>query len=496
MIVTAALTVVLAHLLLGVVLWLRVRKLYSYPGLLGFPVIGNLYYFYRTLFLGSFESMRVYFHQTAKKHGKNGVCFHYIYGYRKLVLISNPQIIKEIGFHPHLKDKPCYPFRGFRRYMNGPFSRPRSDQLWRMRRTEYNYLLKKATVENRFFQVFLNSANKLVEILFALPSPLNIHSATIGVANSSTMETLFGVESSIAFHPEVISNMKSFKEVASVVIANPRIANTILNIVRPFDEIYISKIGTMRKLVLREIYKSMNNNQSIPTEKASTESYHPLSMYIASRIEKSKKFNNRVVTELQEVFITSSHSVASMMSSTLTFLAVIPELQERAWKEQYDIFGKDTREPTLEDLEQMKLLERCLLESLRFLSPAFIAKQAAEDIEVDGITIPKGAMVVYLVEITRKDPNYFKDPEAYDPDRFLQEDEELKYYYKPFGIGVRSCPGMHYAMTQLKITLSKVLRRIKVSPVNKDLRFEDFEFEAQILLELKNPPLLQVEERV
>ncbi|XP_014274998.1 cytochrome P450 4c21 [Halyomorpha halys] len=494
MIINVALMIALAHFALGFVIWLRVRKLYSYPGLWGFPVIGNLYYCYRTLFVGSCERIRVMMLQTVKEYGRNGFCFHYAYGFRTLVVVYSPHVVKQIGFHPHLKDKPVYPYKGFRHYMNGPFSRHRSDDLWKMRRKEYNCLLRKSRVESNFYNIFLKSANKLVELMFASPSALDIHTTILGVTQSVTMETLFGLETNLAFHPRIIHYMHSIKDIASLIIANPRIARALLFILRPFDEMYIRKIGTLRRMVLREIYKNMNSNESLLTE--NTESYHPLPMYIASRTKKSKTFDRRVVTELQEVFITSSHTVASTMSSTITCLAVLPEIQERAWKEQYEIFGDDTREPTLEDLEQMKFLERFIKESLRFCGPPFVGKQASEDIEVDGIIIPKDTIVVYLLDFLRKDPNYWKDPEVFDPDRFLEENEGLKYSYAPFGVGVRSCPGMTFAMTEMKITLSKLLRKTKLSPVNKDLKFEDLEFEAQVLMELKNPPLLQVEERV
>ncbi|CAH1394640.1 unnamed protein product [Nezara viridula] len=494
MILYAALIIALTNLALGIIIWFRVRKLYAYPGLLGFPVFGNLYYFYKNLFLGSFESIRVYLFEIVKQHGKNGICFHIAYGFRKLVIISSPQVVKQLGFHPHLKDKPVYGFQGFRRYMNGPFSRPRSDDSWKMRRKEYNCLLKKSSVENNFYYNFLKSADKMVELMLKSPSALDIHRAVLGVTQSVTMETLFGVESSLAFHPDVLQYMHSIKDIASRIIASPGIARTILSILRPYDEIYIRKIGTLRRMVLKELYRKMNNNQCFPSE--NTQSFNHLPMYIASRTEKSKKFNRRVVTELQEVFITSSHTVASTMSSTITCLAVLPEIQERAWKEQYEIFGDDNREPTLQDLEQMTYLERFIKESLRFCGPPLVGKQATDDIEVDGITIPKDTIVVYLLDFMRKDPNYWKDPELFNPDRFLEGGEELKYSFAPFGIGVRNCPGMTYAMTEMKIILSKVLRRTKLSLVNKDLKFEDLEFEAQILMELKNPPLLQVEERV
>ncbi|XP_066902890.1 cytochrome P450 4c21 isoform X2 [Halyomorpha halys] len=446
MIINAALTVVLAHLALGVILWLRVRNLYSYPGLLGFPVIGNIYYFYRALFLGSFESLRAYFFQIVKQYGKNGICFLYAYSFHLLVVVYGPQVLKQIGFHPNLKDKPFYPYQSFKNYMNGPFSRHRTDDSWKMRRKEYNCILRKQRVESTYFKAFLKSADKLVDLMFASSSALDIRNKALEVTQSVTMETLFGVETSLVSDPQIVHYMHSITVIAPLIIGSPRLARLLLYIVRPFDEILFRKIGSLRRIVMRKIYKNMNNTESFLSE--NTDSYHPLPIWIASRTEKSKKFEERVVAELQEVFLTSSITVASTMSSTITYLAVLPQIQERAWKEQYEIFGDESREPTLEDLEQMKFLERVIKESLRFSCPPFVGKQASEDIEVDGTIIPKNTIVIYLLEFLHKDPKYWKNPEVFDPDRFLEENEGLKYSYAPFGVGVRSCPGIHFAMTQ------------------------------------------------
>lgn len=66
-----------------------------------------------------------------------------------------------------------------------------------------------------------------------------------------------------------------------------------------------------------------------------------------------------------------------------------------------------------------------------------------EDIIFDGKTIPKGCNVNLMIFHLNKDPNYFKDPEAFIPERFSDDNErhENAFVYVPFSAGPRNCIG-------------------------------------------------------
>ena len=55
--------------------------------------------------------------------------------------------------------------------------------------------------------------------------------------------------------------------------------------------------------------------------------------------------------------------------------------------------------------------------------------------------IPSGTTIILLPLKTRMDSRFWKNPEVFDPDRFLHEDDLPKYANLTFGFGVRSCPG-------------------------------------------------------
>jgi cytochrome P450 len=128
------------------------------------------------------------------------------------------------------------------------------------------------------------------------------------------------------------------------------------------------------------------------------------------------------------------------MGWTVWLLGHHPTVQDRIVDELYSIFGRCTissirrvtdaigddvdRSITVDDLTQMKYLERCIKESLRLFPPVpLFARLLTEDMQVgenvqnenrsnltmhiisDGYTIPKGVTVVVSPPIVQRDPD-------------------------------------------------------------------------------------------
>ena len=82
-----------------------------------------------------------------------------------------------------------------------------------------------------------------------------------------------------------------------------------------------------------------------------------------------------------------------------------------------------------------------------------------------GIYIDEGTVVEVSAQAVHHDPEYYPEPFAFKPERFLPENKSklVPYTYLPFGQGPRNCVGMRFAYQEMKLLLAKLIRRYRFS---------------------------------
>ncbi|MCZ0990498.1 cytochrome P450 [Streptomyces diastatochromogenes] len=95
-------------------------------------------------------------------------------------------------------------------------------------------------------------------------------------------------------------------------------------------------------------------------------------------------------------------------------------------------------------------------ELLRYEPPVQLLPQRTciTDIDVRGVTIPKGSRIWLVLAAGNRDPERFKDPDRFDPDR-----EDIEHL--GFGSGIHSCFGAPLARLEAQIALSELARRLE-----------------------------------
>ena len=125
------------------------------------------------------------------------------------------------------------------------------------------------------------------------------------------------------------------------------------------------------------------------------------------------------------------------------------------------------RFPSLSDKENMPYTNAVLLESLRVGSLAYLAipHQALEEIKIASYTIPKGATVLSCLYLAMHDPKLFKDPDTFNPSRFIDEQGNFVNDEKviPFGLGKRYCLGQSLAEKEFFIFFTGILQQFDIS---------------------------------
>lgn len=177
--------------------------------------------------------------------------------------------------------------------------------------------------------------------------------------------------------------------------------------------------------------------------------------------------------EAMTLFMAGHDTTAAGLTWAWYVLAKHPAVAGRAAAEVDAVLGG--RPPTLEDVPRLRYLEWVLKETLRLYPPAIgvFTRQATEDVEIGGYPLRKGSLVQLLSYVTHRDPRWFPDPEAFDPERFApgRVEQIPPYAYFPFGGGPRACIGTGFAMTEMALVVATLLQRLRVelAPGRRDV---------------------------
>ncbi|XP_023021612.2 cytochrome P450 4C1 [Leptinotarsa decemlineata] len=151
----------------------------------------------------------------------------------------------------------------------------------------------------------------------------------------------------------------------------------------------------------------------------------------------------------------------------LMLLSIHKNWQDLVHEEILQVLGDSTEDPSLNDLNDLKIMERVVKECLRlYPSVPFIGRLLEEDTMINGFLIPKQTLMhVHIFDIHRN-PKYWTDPEKFDPDRFLTENcvNRHPFAYVPFSAGPRNCIGQKFAMLEIKAVLCGILRNFALEP--------------------------------
>ena len=145
--------------------------------------------------------------------------------------------------------------------------------------------------------------------------------------------------------------------------------------------------------------------------------------------DKEKFYNDEQFHHLlADIFGASLDTTLATLRWYLLYLAVYPEVQNKIRKHLTDILG--TNLPTLDDLSSLPYMEASIAEVQRIRSvvPVGIPHGTLEEMNIEGYSIPKGTMIVPLQWAIHMNPDTWKDPQCFKPERFINEEGK---FFKP-----------------------------------------------------------------
>jgi cytochrome P450 family 9 len=176
-------------------------------------------------------------------------------------------------------------------------------------------------------------------------------------------------------------------------------------------------------------------------------------------------------------FFAGFDSVSSLLCFMSHELAVNQDVQEKLMQEVDDTWNECDGKITYEALMSMKYMDMVVSETLRKWPNAI----ATDRICTKPYTIePKSPNekplrlevndnVLISMYAIHRDPQYYPDPDRFDPERFSDENKSKihPYTYLPFGTGPRSCIGSRFALMETKVLFFHLLSSFEIVPVEK-----------------------------
>uniref|UniRef100_A0A8C3WX23 Cytochrome P450 3A n=1 Tax=Catagonus wagneri TaxID=51154 RepID=A0A8C3WX23_9CETA len=190
------------------------------------------------------------------------------------------------------------------------------------------------------------------------------------------------------------------------------------------------------------------------------------------------------------IFIFAGYEATSIsLCFALYKLALHPDIQQKL-QEEIDATFPDKALPSYDALAQMEYLDMVVNETLRlFPVGSRLERTCKKDVEIHGVFVPKGTVIMVPVFAIHRDPALWPEPEVFCPEsRFSKKNKDTinPYTFLPFGTGPRNCIGMRFATMNMKLALVKVLQHFSFQPCK----------ETQIPLKLSSMGLTQPEKPI
>lgn len=209
--------------------------------------------------------------------------------------------------------------------------------------------------------------------------------------------------------------------------------------------------------------------QIIDQRAKSQESYEDLlDMFMKSVDEESGEQMDR--TQIRDEIFTMLVAGFETSSVALTWvwysLHQHPEFVSKILEELDKVVGDEPIKPG--HLMQLTYLQQVISETMRLYPPVFaMPRDVGEDMELGGYYLKKNTPFLVSIYGLHHHPDYWPEPEKFDPERFSKENKEnqVKGSYMPFGNGQRICIGSQFAMLEMTALIAVLIKEFAPEPI-------------------------------
>ncbi|KAJ7374538.1 hypothetical protein OS493_004876 [Desmophyllum pertusum] len=212
--------------------------------------------------------------------------------------------------------------------------------------------------------------------------------------------------------------------------------------------------------------------------------------------------DEQIVQAMGDLFGAGFETSSETIYWGLAYLVKYPDIQRQLNEELDYVIGRD-RLPTLGDIASLPLLQATVYELLRVtcLAPLSVPRSTTTETKIRDFTIPKDTMVFANLWSVHRDPAIWKDPEVFNPRRFLDGagdvvDPKSLGGFLPFSGGRRKCPGEPLALKTVSVFLGVLLHSFRFSQDGLSAEYQGINLQGNFGLTLSSDKFhVRIEER-
>ncbi|XP_057745766.1 cytochrome P450 83B1-like [Arachis stenosperma] len=426
------------------------------PGPRGLPIIGNLHQLdHSSLYLQLFE--------LSKKYGH---IFSLQLGLRKAIVISSPELAKEIlknhdrefARRPNMIAQQKLSYNGLEMFFS------QNNDYWRE--------IRKICVSHLFSAKRVSSFSKIREFeVKQLIKKISSHASSEKVTNLN--EVLMALTSTIIcriafgrrYEDEGVERSKFhslFNEFQAMLITL-------------FVSDYIPFLGWIDRLKglhvrLDRIFKELDEfcqeviDEHMNPNKDISEGEDIVDVLLQLKKQHSFSFDltyDHIKAILSDIIVAATDTTAATAVWAMTALIKNPRVMKKV-QEEIRNFGGQKDFLKEEDIQKCSYFKAVMKETLRLYlpGPLLMPKETNEKCTIYGYEIPAKTIVYINAWTIHRDSEAWENPQEFYPERFLENSIDFKgqdFELIPFGAGRRICPGMHMALASLDLILANLL---------------------------------------
>lgn len=191
-----------------------------------------------------------------------------------------------------------------------------------------------------------------------------------------------------------------------------------------------------------------------------------------------------IISVLGDLFGAAFDTSATTLYWGLAYLIKHPDIQLQLHDELDRVIGR-RRLPTLQDIPSLPLLQATVFELLRVTSalPLSVPRSTTAETNVREFIIPKDTLVFINLWSVHRNPNIWKDPDIFEPRRFLNSHGQLLEPrslggFMPFSVGRRRCPGETLATRAVSVFLAVLLHSFYFTQDGLPTKYQGINFQG------------------